>query len=128
MALFMYDSMSDGWDDTRLALIYEDFGVLQFAFKAGLDDGRIGAAAPTRPLRLEPHSEAGARGGGGFAVGTQKLPPDSSENEPLPSGSTVQVPGGLVGLRELAIPLFQAPLPVRLLLPAIQRTILCVGL
>lgn len=42
MALFMYDSMSDGWDDTRLALIYEDFGVLQFAFKAGLDDGRMG--------------------------------------------------------------------------------------
>mmetsp|Transcript_9931 Transcript_9931/g.22203 ORF Transcript_9931/g.22203 Transcript_9931/m.22203 type:complete len:367 (+) Transcript_9931:136-1236(+) len=42
MALFMYDGGSDGWDDTRLALLYENFKIQQFAYKGGLEDGASG--------------------------------------------------------------------------------------
>jgi hypothetical protein len=42
MALFMYDGGSDGWDDTKIALLYEDFKVQQFAYKGGLESGASG--------------------------------------------------------------------------------------
>mmetsp|Transcript_20633 Transcript_20633/g.59153 ORF Transcript_20633/g.59153 Transcript_20633/m.59153 type:complete len:339 (+) Transcript_20633:83-1099(+) len=42
MALFMYDGGSDGWDDTKLALLYDDFKVQQFAYKGGLESGASG--------------------------------------------------------------------------------------
>lgn len=42
MALFMYDGGSDGWDDTKLALLYDDFSVQQFAYKGSLKEGASG--------------------------------------------------------------------------------------
>ena len=42
MALFMYDGGSDGWDDTKLALLYDEFKVQQFAYKGGLESGASG--------------------------------------------------------------------------------------
>lgn len=42
MALFMYDGGSDGWDDTKLALLYDDFKIQQFAYKGGLKSGAAG--------------------------------------------------------------------------------------
>lgn len=42
MALFMYDGGSDGWDDTKLALLYDDFKIQQFVYKGGLESGASG--------------------------------------------------------------------------------------
>ena len=61
MALFMCDGGSDGWDDAKLALLYDDFKIQQFAYKGGLKSGASGIeficlrpdVFATRPLWME---------------------------------------------------------------------------